>query len=159
MAGTNTTVEPEEIVVLYPNEYLDAGQFRYSPNGRFKVGLTEHDGSFVLIEVHPSAEAVIWSASMDLGSNMFPTLKPRCFMQSDGNLVLRDSQTSESLWMTRTHGNLQARLVLDNFGRVAVRSGDKSRSVLWMEGVPRDQYTGPSSEDMIFPIRGVFYYP
>lgn len=159
MPGTTTTVESEEIVVLYPNEYLEAGQFRYSPNGRFKVGLTEHDGNFVLIEVDPSAEAVIWSASTDLGLKSFSTLKSRCFMQSDGNLVLRDSQTRESLWMTRTHGNLQARLVLDNFGRVAVRSGDESRSVLWMDGVPRDQYTSPSSEDMTFPIRGAFYYP
>lgn len=154
-----TPVEPGEIVVLYPNEYLEAGQFRYSPNGRFKVGLTERDGNFVLVETNLFGERVVWSARMDSGSNWVSTLDARCFMQGDGNLVLRDSQTKKSIWMTRTHGNQQARLVLDDSGRVAVISGDGLRTALWMNGVPREHYTGPSSNDMMFPIRGAFYYP
>jgi hypothetical protein len=159
MAETNTIVERGEIIVLYPSESLDPGQFRYSLNGLFKVGLTEGDVDLVLMKVEQSSEAVIWSASMDLNSNWYSTDKARCFMQSDGNLVLRDSETRKSIWMTRTHGNLQAHLVLDNSGRVAIKSGDESRTILWMDGIPRDRYTGQSSEDMTFPIRGAFYYP
>ena len=145
--------------MLYPNEYLEAGQFRYSPSGRFKVGLTERDGNFVLTETNLFGERVVWSARVDSGSNWVSTLEARCFMQRDGNLVLRDSQTKKSIWMTGTHGNEQARLVLNDSGQLAVRSGDELRTVLWMDGIPREQYTGPSSDDMIFPVRGTFYYP
>lgn len=154
-----TSVEPRESVVLYPNESLDAGQFRYSPNGRFKVGLTEGKGDFVLMEVHQSAEKVVWAASRDSGSEWVSSRKPLCFLQSDGNLVLRNSTSRTTIWMTRTHGNPHAQLVLDDSGRLALRSSDESRTVLWMEGNARQQYTGPSSEDMMFPIRGAFYYP
>ena len=147
-------------MVLYPNESLNAGQFRFSPNGRFKVGLTEDNGDLVLMEVHQSVERVLWAASMDTGSNWVSSaVSPLCFLQTDGNLVLRDSQTRTTIWMTRTHGNSQARVVLDDSGRIAIRSNDDSRTVLWMEGVPREQYVGPSSENMMFPIRGAFYYP
>jgi hypothetical protein len=30
---------------------------------------------------------------------------------------------------------------------------------VWMEGIPRGTYTGPSSENLPFPIRATFYYP
>jgi len=157
--GTNATDEEEEIVVLYSNEYMEAGQFRYSHNGRFKVGLTQEDGDFVMMKVDQSVETLIWSASTDFGSNWYSSSKPRCFMQSDGNLVLRDSQTKKSIWMTGTHGNPHARLYLDNSGRLSVRSSDESRTIIWMNGIPRAQYTISQSKDMAFPIRGAFYYP
>ena len=161
--ATDTTaipaIIPEEIVVLYPNEFLIAGQFRHSPNGRFKVGLNEKGGDLVLMEVNSYEESVIWSSGTNSGLNLNSTRETKCFMQTDGNLVLRDLQTKASVWMTRTHDNLQARLVLDDSGRVAVRSDDDSRTVLWMDGIPRQKYTGPSSVDMTFPTRGAFYYP
>ncbi len=154
-----TTGQARETVVLHPNESLNAGQFRYSPNGRFKVGLTEDNGDLVLMEVHQSVERVMWAASRDSGSNWVSSSNPLCFLQTDGNLVLRDAQTRTTIWMTRTHGNSQALLVLDDSGRIAIRSSNDSRTVLWMEGVPRQQYVGPSSDNMVFPIRGAFYYP
>ena len=32
-------------------------------------------------------------------------------------------------------------------------------TAIWLQGVPRSTYQGPSSDDMTFPIRGAFYYP
>eukprot|EP00534_Pseudo-nitzschia_fraudulenta_P003324 CAMPEP_0201120720 /NCGR_PEP_ID=MMETSP0850-20130426/4735_1 /ASSEMBLY_ACC=CAM_ASM_000622 /TAXON_ID=183588 /ORGANISM="Pseudo-nitzschia fraudulenta, Strain WWA7" /LENGTH=411 /DNA_ID=CAMNT_0047386949 /DNA_START=95 /DNA_END=1327 /DNA_ORIENTATION=+ len=146
-------------VVLHPNEYLDAGQFRHSPNGRFKVGLSKTDVNLVLMEAGDSGETVIWSTGVDFDSGSNSGIKPRCYMQADGNIVLRDVETRESIWMTKTHGNSKALLVVENSGIVAVRSGDGVNNVVWMEGIPREKYSGPSSEDMVFPIRGAFYYP
>jgi hypothetical protein len=31
-------------------------------------------------------------------------------------------------------------------------------TILWMDGVPRQIYRGPSSPDLKFPVRGMFYY-
>lgn len=31
--------------------------------------------------------------------------------------------------------------------------------MIWMQGTPRGTYTGPSSPDMQYPLRGIFYYP
>jgi hypothetical protein len=76
--------------------------------------------------------------------------------------------------MTKTHDNSGARLVLDNSGQIAVKSPTMTTTtttttttsynsninsngndhILWMDGIPKNQYTGPSSDNMIFPIRG-----
>ena len=51
--------------------------------------------------------------------------------------------------------NYDSRFVIDDGGRIGVvyRS-----TYIWVEGVPRGTYNGPSSRDMTFPIRGTFYY-
>lgn len=153
-------VQHPEVVVLRPNESMDIGEFVYSPNGRFKVGITDDDFDFVLIEEEGWEETVIWAASMDTSSEWIWTVNGTIgFLQTDGNFVLRDEVTREKIWTTRTNNNPQATMVLDDSGVLSVKSADESRTVLWMEGVPREQYTGPSSDDMEFPIRGAFYYP
>jgi len=34
----------------------------------------------------------------------------------------------------------------------------EKETTLWLSGIPRGVYTGPSNTDLAFPIRGVFYY-
>lgn len=157
---TPATVQPDEVVVLRPNGSMDVGEFVSSPNGRYKVGLTDDDFDFVLVEVDSWEETVIWAASMDTSSDWIWTLNGTIgFLQTDGNFVLRDETTRKKIWTTGTNNNPQSTLVLDDSGLLSIKSGDGARTILWMEGNPREQYTGPSSDDMAFPIRGAFYYP
>ena len=76
-------------------------------------------------------------------------------MQNDGNLILRGAN-NKSKWTTHTRQNPGSRFIVADGGRVAVVHGT---TPLWMDGVPRGKYTGPSSENLKFPCRGAFYYP
>jgi hypothetical protein len=132
-----------ESIVLSSNERLERGQFVFSPNGKFKVGLTSA-GDLVLQD---SRSSTIWKAKVSGGF--------RCYMQHDGNVIVRQ-HNNKALWATDTYNNADARLVVDDGGRIAVIHGN---TPLWVDGIPRGQYDGPSSSDLSFPVRGVFYYP
>ena len=79
----------------------------------------------------------------------------RVYMQSDGNVIVRD-RSNRALWTSRTYNNRGATLVVDDGGRIAVM---KDGTPMWLDGIPRGTYTGPSSSDLTFPTRGIFYYP
>jgi hypothetical protein len=132
-----------EAVVLSSNQHLSRNQFVFSPSGAYKVGLT-NGGDLVLQD---SDSRSIWTAGVSGGY--------RCYMQSDGNLIIRDAD-NKAKWTSNTYNNAGARLAVDDGGRIAVILGTTS---LWLHGVPRGQYNGPSSSDLLFPVRGVFYYP
>ncbi len=132
-----------ESIVLSSNERLERGQFVFSPNGKFKVGLTSA-GDLVLQD---DRSRTIWNAKVSGGF--------RCYMQHDGNVIVRQSN-NKALWTSNTYNNPDARLVVDDGGRIAVIHGN---TPLWVDGIPRGVYNGPSSSDLSFPVRGVFYYP
>lgn len=141
-----------EIVVLYPDESMEIGVFRSSPNGVYKVGLTD-DGDLVLKQ-HPSDE-IIWSAgTAGRGGN-------KLSVQPDGNLILRDG-SGTTIWTTNTYGYPGARLVVDDGGQVAVKTDTEPSTTLWLHGIPRGSgisFTSDVSRDIVFPVRGAFYYP
>jgi hypothetical protein len=134
-----------ESVILYPNENLERGVFRSSPNGRYQAGLSE-TGDFVLLNADQNDH--IWSAGISGGV--------RAHMQTDGNLVVRDA-SNKGIWSTNTHTYPASKLVIDDFGQVALKFGlDR----LWFSGVPRSYYHYRVTPDELeFPVRGTFYYP
>jgi hypothetical protein len=67
--------------VLEPGQFLGTGEFRYSPRGLFKAGL---DDSGQLVIQEASSSATIWSSRKSGGHS--------CYMQIDGNLVVRDGK-------------------------------------------------------------------
>jgi hypothetical protein len=115
----------------------------FSPNGKFKFGLTSA-GDLVLQD---NRSRTIWNAKVSGGF--------RCYMQQDGNVILRQSN-NKALWKSNTYNNPDARLVVDDGGRIAVIHGNTQ---LWMDGIPRGVYNEPPSSDISFPVRGIFYYP
>jgi hypothetical protein len=138
-----------EVTVLYPGEHLAAGHFHTSPNGKYKAGLTDA-GNFVLMNVE--VDQVIWSTGTN-GAGM------RVYLQPDGNLLLRSAQKS-SLWSSETHGYTGAQLKLSDGGQIAIKTED-GKTAIWMDGIPRSIYRGPSSssQELSYPVRGAFYYP
>lgn len=133
----------EESVVLNPLQNLPKGRFALSPAGNYKVGLNG-DGNLLFQD---SGNRIIWDARVTGGVE--------AFMQADGNFVVRDS-SERLIWTTHTSGNDGARLVIDDGGRLSVVHGS---TPIWMEGLPRGKYIGPSSPDLQYPLRGIFYYP
>lgn len=84
MDGRSTVLEPDQV--------LNPGEFRYSPRQLFKAGL---DDSGQLVIQEGSSSSVIWSSGNSEGSS--------CYMQRDGNLVVRDGMFTVSLFVTRRH--------------------------------------------------------
>jgi hypothetical protein len=146
----------DETVVLRPNEYLAAGQFRSSPSGKYRIDLTE-DGDLVLTHHGSTDRTTIWS-TQTRGNNV------RAYLQPDGNLLLRNAQR-ETLWSSQTHGYPGAHLVLSEHGQLSIQTEGSSTltvsTAIWMDGVPRSIYRGPAptNKDLVFPVRGAFYYP
>jgi hypothetical protein len=68
-------------IVLEPGQILGPGEFRYSPRGLFKAGL---DDSGQLVVQENSSSTTIWSSGKSGGQ--------MCYMQIDGNLVVRDGK-------------------------------------------------------------------
>jgi hypothetical protein len=132
-----------EAVVLDSGHQMSRNQFVFSPSRNYKVGLTNY-GDLVLQDRN---SRTIWTAGVSGGY--------RCYMQSDGNLIVKDNNKNVK-WTSHTSLNPGARLAVDDGGRIAVISGT---TALWLDGVPRGQYNGPSSNDLMFPVRGLFYYP
>jgi hypothetical protein len=133
-----------EEVVLGSGHSFQRNWFVSSPSGAYRVGLTD-SGDFVLQDRDFNT---IWTAGISGGE--------RCFMQPDGNLIVRDKYLS-ALWDSRTSKNHGARLIVDDGGRIVVVHGS---TPLWLSGLPGGIYKRPAaSEDLHFPIRGAFYYP
>ena len=134
----------DEAAVLSPGDFLTGGQFVSSPSGKFRLGLSLI-GDLVL---HDHSSNIIWAAGITNGY--------RCYMQDDGNFIIRDDQLSAQ-WSTHTSGNNGARLVVDDRGSIAIIHGV---TPIWVQGIPGGTYTTPpSTNDLEFPIRGAFYYP
>jgi hypothetical protein len=130
-------------IILRSGESLLPGDFVASPSGDFRVRMADR-GDLVLEDMR--LNTTIWSAGV-VGGVV-------CDMQDDGNVIIRN-QLDESLWSTGTHKHDSSTLIVDDGGRIGVRY---SETLVWMQGIPGAQYTGPSSNDLIFPVRGAFYY-
>ncbi|KAG7368316.1 glycosyl hydrolase family 99 protein [Nitzschia inconspicua] len=142
-------VSTPESVVLYPNEFLERGEFRASPGKKFRAGLSA-TGDFVLqdLQINPDkSPLLIWSAGTTGGTSLI--------MQTDGNLIVRDANR-QGVWSTKTQNNPTARLFIDDSGQIALKDGSNR---LWLGGLPRDYYNHSKPTDLEFPIRGTFYYP
>ena len=140
------TVIPSEFpqgVVIASNRFLEVGDFVSSPSGEYRAGLNE-EGNLILED---TSFNVIWSAGITGGH--------RAYMQSDGNLIVRN-RDRRALWTSKTYDRDGAVLVVDDGGQIAVMDG---QTPVWLDGVPRGTYKGPSSANLDFPVRGIFYYP
>ena len=140
-----------ESVVLYPHESLKRGQYKFSPNGKYRVGFSE-SGNLVIEYMHfdPNNPLLIWSTGLITNSSS------GCSMQTDGNLVIRDDNRKR-VWSSHTHGYPASKLVVDDTGQMAVVYGSNR---LWLAGLPKDYYNQSSSPaNLEFPIRATFYYP
>jgi hypothetical protein len=132
-------------VVLDPNQGLGRGEFVSSPSGQYQLGLSDTSGNLELIDTQSSS--IVWHANITGGY--------RCYMQGDGNCIIRD-ESGKPLWSTKTSNNDNSQLILDDGGMVGVLYAS---SYVWIQGIPRGTYTGPPSKsDITFPIRAAFYY-
>ena len=118
-----------------------------SPNGRYSVGLNSLGN---LVMTNNGRE--VWRLRDKLRRDI--TGVSRAYMQSDGNLVLRSS-SGKGLWNSETSNNPGGVFKIDDGGQVSIVY---QGTVLWMDGIPRGIYNGPSSPNMQYPIRGIFYY-
>lgn len=75
-------------------------------------------------------------------------------MQKDGNMVLK-TFSNKIMWNSETSKNPGAEFLIDDGGQLSINFQGTS---LWIDGLPRGMYTGPSSSDFNFPVRGFFYY-
>lgn len=136
----------ESVDVMLSNSKINKGDFVTSPNGSFSLGLSSN-GRFIF----KRDGQVIWETDATGGTTLN--------MQPDGNLVLRNKD-KKALWKSETHDNPGSRLILDDGGHVAViSSNEDGNTPLWLTGIPRGQYNGPSSPNLSFPVRSTFYYP
>jgi Glycosyl hydrolase family 99 len=131
-------------IVLSPRGSLPKGRFVTSPSNVYKIGLNG-DGNLVFQSLSDSK--TIWHAGISGGTE--------AYMQPDGNFVVRDG-SRKVLWTSHTGHSSGARLEIDDGGRIAVLNG---QTTVWIQGLPRGKYTGPSSPDIQFPLRTTFYYP
>jgi len=121
----------------------------YSPNGLYNVGLSSNGQ--LIIRKGQSNEKV-WTL-MDKHGEEISNVS-RMYMQSDGNLVLKTS-SNKGLWSSETSKNNGSEFFIDDGGQLSI---DFQGTSLWIDGIPRNVYTGPSSSDLSFPLRGFFYY-
>jgi len=77
--------------------------------------------------------------------------KAQLKMQSDGNLVLRDAGTDESLWSSKTCCHENAFLNLNSQGIMAVRASDSS--MLWSAAVEGTPVKAELQDDCNFVVR------
>ena len=130
-------------VVLEPGEYMSINESFFSPSDEYWVGLNGK-GTFLMKN---KRGRTLWSAGIAGGF--------RVYMQHDGNLIVRDYDNS-ALWSSNTSKNRGAKFAIHDDGQVLILYHG---TVIWMDGIPGGEYTGPSSNDLTFPIRGIFYYP
>jgi hypothetical protein len=131
-------VQDDITIVLKPNEFLSRREWKYSPSKKYHIGLNRN-GELIMIN---NRDRTIWSAGVTGGF--------RCFMQADGNLIVRDDGHNV-LWSSNTSKNYGAKLAISNAGQILITNHE---TILWMNGIPKGRYTGPSSSDLSFPIRG-----
>jgi len=146
--GSNQpTRKPQSVVLATNGRILERGQFVSSPNGEYNVGLNSN-GNLIVREGNNK----VWTL-MDKNREEIKNIS-RMYMQSDGNLVLKTS-SNKLLWNSETSRNLGAEFLIDDGGQLSINFKGAS---LWIDGLPRKTYTGPSSSDLDFPARGFFYY-
>ncbi|KAI2498480.1 sigma-70 [Fragilaria crotonensis] len=136
--------DPFYKVVLKPDTTMKRGDIVSSPAGRFRFGIYQ-DGDLQLRR--SSDNKVIWRA----GLNNTAT----CKMQGDGNMLAR-SASNKVIWQTFSSKHPGAVLILDDRGIVSILY---QNTLIWFAGLPRSRYFGPSSDNLVFPVRGAFYYP
>ena len=95
---------------------------------------------------------ILWTLEDKTGTEVINISK--MYMQADGNLVMKTSSNT-GVWRSETSNNPAGEFRLDDTGQLSVNYQGTS---LWIDGLPRATYTGPSSSDIQFPIRGYFYY-
>jgi hypothetical protein len=134
-------------IVLASNQNFQRGIFVSSPNGLYSVGLNSVGN---LVMVRDGRE--IWRLRDKSRRDI--TGVGRAFMQSDGNLVLR-ALSGRGLWNSETSNNPGGVFTIDDGGQLSIVYAG---TVLWMDGIPRGVYSGPSSPNLQYPIRGIFYY-
>jgi len=107
---------------LCPGEELLPGQYRMSPDGRFRLTY-QGDGNLVLYRWD-------WVPLWGAGSN---STAGRAVMQGDGNLVVYNASWS-ARWSSNTYGGHGAYLQVFNWGNAMVV--DAFGGVLWWSGWP-----------------------
>jgi hypothetical protein len=143
------TRKPQSVVLATNGRILERGRFVSSPNGEYNVGLNSN-GQLVVRGGNNNDN--VWTL-MDKNREKISNIS-RMYMQSDGNLVLKTS-SNKLLWNSETSNNLGAEFLIDDGGQLSINFKGAS---LWIDGLPRKIYTGPSSSDLNFPVRGFFYY-
>jgi hypothetical protein len=141
------TRKPQSVVLATNGRILERDQFVSSPNGEYNVGLNSN-GNLIVREGNNK----VWTL-MDKNREEIKNIS-RMYMQSDGNLVLKTS-SNKLLWNSETSKNLGAEFLIDDGGQLSINF---KGAPLWIDGLPRKTYTGPSSSDLNFPARGFFYY-
>ena len=123
---------------------MSAGVAKSSPSGQFQFGVYPN-GDLQLRR--SSTNEIIWSAGLNDTANFT--------LLADGNFVTNSTKNRIS-WQSRTFNNPGSVLALDDGGLVSIRGKNVT---LWFAGVPRGTYSGPPSANLVFPLRGAFYYP
>ena len=120
-----------------------------SPNGHYEIGLDSENGQLI---IRTKDHDKIWTLTNDNENEISNIAK--IYMQWDGNLVMKSS-SDKGLWNSETSGNDGGEFRIDDGGQLSV---NYLGTPLWIDGLPRESYTGPSSPDLNFPVRGFFYY-
>lgn len=139
--------KPYSVVLASGEQVLERERFVSSPNGRFKVGVNSA-GQLIL----QRGNTKVWTLTDKYGDQVSNI--SRMYMQADGNLVLKTS-SNKGLWNSETSKNFGSEFRIDDGGQLSVNFQGAN---LWMDGLPRNTYSGPSSPDLNFPLRGYFYY-
>jgi hypothetical protein len=142
-------IVPSTVVFRSGEKYV-GNQFVSSPNGRYQVGL-DSNGKLVMKEGNDS---IIWVLQDKYGTTISDV--HTVAMQLDGNLVFRLADRT-AVWNSETSRNDGAEFHIDNGGQLSIMF---KGIALWIDGLPRGIYsTGVTvSPDLIFPVRGYFYY-
>lgn len=143
------TSPPYSIVIASGDRILERGRFVSSPNGQYRVGLNS-EGQLIIEQ--GSNKQKVWTL-MDKEGKKVSNVS-RMYMQWDGNLVLKSS-ANKGLWNSETSKNNGADFRIDDAGQLSINF---QGAALWIDGLPRNTYSGPSSPDLTFPLRGYFYY-
>jgi hypothetical protein len=143
------TSKPYSVVLASNDRVLERGRFVYSPNRLYNVGLSSN-GQLIIRKGQNNEK--VWTL-MDKNGEEISNVS-RMYMQSDGNLVLKTS-SNKGLWSSETSKNNGSEFFIDDGGQLSI---DSQGTSLWIDGIPRNVYTGPSSSDLNFPLRGFFYY-
>lgn len=140
-------VRPSTRVLASNQKLFERNNFISSPNGKYEVGL-DSEGKLVMREGGRN----IW-VLQDKKGNYISNVAV-AGMQIDGNLVLRTS-SREAVWDSETSNNYGSEFYIDDGGRLSIIF---EGTLLWIDGLPLGTYTGASSADLTFPVRGFFYY-
>ena len=139
--------KPYSVVLASGEQVLERERYVSSPNGRYKVGVNSN-GQLVMLR----GNSKVWTLEDKNGDQVSDIT--RMYMQADGNLVLKTS-SNKGLWNSETSKNFGSEFRIDDGGQLSVNFQGAN---LWVDGLPRSSYTGPSSPDLNYPLRGYFYY-